>query len=432
MIIALLEITAILFLVAMNGTLAAAEMAVVSARRSRLRRRAQEGDAGAERVVQLLRSPNRFLSTVQIGITAVAVAGGAFGGVRLAGYLTDQFVGLGVSPELARTLSLPLVVVLITYLMLVLGELVPKRLALRHPEDISSRLSGSMHGLSKLAAPLVRILSFSTDLVLRLLPLSASDSGNDVTEEEIKLLVADATEAGVLERTEQDIVAQLFHLSDQAVERIMTPRKRIVWLDINHGPERWRDRMGEVVHTRYIVADGDLDRYLGYVKVQDLFRRCSHGSPLELEPFLREPHLVSRETPAFRILELFQWSGEHLALVTDDRGDVLGIVTLHDVMEGIVGDIPEPREVAVPKMVPREDGSWLVDGLFPFEDFLEAFDMVPQTPPRYENLHAFVTDRLDGSPRESLTFYWRDFTIEVVDMDGRRVDKVLVSPDASA
>jgi len=211
---------------------------------------------------------------------------------------------------------------------------------------------------------------------------------------------------------------------------LMTPRDRIVWLDQSTGPDAWKSRLGEVQFTRYPVADGALDRIKGYVKVQDLLGLVVGGAEKPLDSILRKPHLLSAWTPVFRLLELFQWSHVHMALVTDDDGAVLGIVTLYDVLEAIVGHLPETRDAVVPRIVRREDGSWLVDGLLPFQDFLEAFDREMPESRRYPTLHAFVADALEGKPEAASVFRWSGLRMEVVDMDGSRVDKVLVKDEA--
>lgn len=424
--IVLVELVAILAIVAVNGLLAGAEIAVVSSREARLARRAEEGSAGAGRALGLLRTPNRFLSTVQVGITAVAVASGVFGGVRIAARLTDALARAGLPAGVAGSVGPAVVFVAVTFVMLVFGELVPKRIALRNPEALASRVAAPMERLSAVAAPLVRVLSVATDLVLRLLPLPAP-SRQEVSEEEIEAMIARATEAGVLEAAQQEIVGQLFHLSDQTVGRVMTPREEIVWLDLNAGPERWRETMGRVLHTRYIVAEGSLERLRGYVKVQDLFRRCAADEPLELRAELREPHVVPEWMPAFRLLELFQWSGHHIAIVVGPNEAVTGVVTFHDVLEGIVGDIPEDHEVDRPTVVRRENGSLLVDGLLPFRELLAELEMDEGDAERWDTVHSFVVASLEGSPGTASVLQWRGLRIEVVDMDGRRVDKVLVS-----
>jgi putative hemolysin len=426
MTIALLELAAILVIVAINGVLAGAEIAVVSSREGRLIRRSEAGDEGAATALRLLRSPDRFLSTVQVGITAVAVASGVFGGARIAATLADLLVGLGLETELAGSLALGAVFLLLTFLVLVLGELAPKRIALRYPEELASRVSVHLARLSRLASPLVRILEASTALVLRSLPLP-EPSREELVEEEIQAMIAHATASGILEAAEEEIVGQLFRLSDQTVSRIMTPREEVVWLDMGEGPEAWRGRMGEVLYTRYLVADGSLDRMLGYVKVHDLFRRCADGEPFELRSVLREPHRIPESMPAFRLLDLFQWSGDHVAVVTGAAGEVKGVVTFHDVLEGIVGEIPEDYEVEEPGMLEREDGSVLVDGLLPARELLRAFDDGGPEVGKADTVHSVLSERLGGEAGPGATVQWRGLRIEIMDMDGRRIDKVLVS-----
>jgi putative hemolysin len=382
----ILEVVILLFLILANGLLAGAEIAVVASRRARLNQWAKGGDKAAARALDLANSPNRFLSTVQIGITTIAVVAGAFGGTSLAGTLAPLMESLGFPTGVADQVALISVVMAVTFVTLVLGELVPKRVALHDPERMAARLGSLMSRLSLLATPLVHILSRSTDMVLRFLPLKDPEEP-DITEEEIRALIAHATEAGVLEATEQQIVERLFRLSDMTIGMLMTPREQIVWLDRSTGPDSWRSRLGEVRYTRYPVADGALDRTAGYVKVQDLLELVLAPEPATLDSFLRKPHLLPAWTPVFRLLELFQWSHVHMALVTDDDGKVLGIVTLYDVLEGMVGQLPETREGVAPGMVRRKDGSWLVDGLLPFQEFVGAFGLDVPEPRQYPTLH---------------------------------------------
>jgi putative hemolysin len=419
-----LEIVVILLLVVMNGLLAGSEIAVVASRRSRLRHNAEEGQRGAGAALELATSPNRFLSTVQIGITAVAVIAGAFGGARVARTLEPTLQGLGMAGAVAAQLAIVLVVLVITYVTLVIGELVPKRIALRDPEGVAAQVAPAMQRLSMLAAPIVRFLGVSTDAVLRLLRVEDRVEA-EVTEEEIQGMIAHATETGVLEATEQQIVERLFRLSDTTVAGIMTPRDAIIWLDQNR-PDEWPERLGTVRHSRYLVADGELDRFTGYVSVQELYHAALHGRKPDIAAMRRTAHVVPDWMPAFRILEIFQWSGDHFAVVRGLNDEVAGLVTLNDVLEGIVGQIPDSDDMPAPGIVQRADGSWLVDGLIPFDDFLRAFQRdAPE--PRFPTLHAFVVHRLDAPPAATAAFHWNGLHLEIVDMDGSRVDKVLVT-----
>lgn len=422
----LLEVTIILLLVMANGLLAGAEIAIVSARRARLGQRAREGSDAARRALDLATSPNRFLSTVQIGITAVAVMAGAFGGARVSATLAPVLADVGVPDRFVGELAIIVVVVLITYVTLVIGELVPKRIALHDPEEMASRAAGPMLLLSRVTTPLVRLLGFSTDLVLRLLPLEPRVDP-EITEEEIRAMIAHATEAGVLEATEQQIVDRLFRLSDATVDMIMTPRDAIIWLDLEAGPEGWVEALTDVRHTRYLVAEGSLDHPVGYFMARELLLRVARGEPPVLGELLREHHTLPIWTPVFRLLELFQWSGDHIAVITGQDGRVEGLVTLNDVMAGIVGDMPQVRLTVAPGVVEREDGSWLVDGLIPFNQFAEYCDRDGEAAATYPTLHAFMVDRLDGRADRTAVVHWRGLRLEIVDMDGSRVDQVLVT-----
>ncbi len=429
---ALLEVTVLLALISMNGVLAASEIAVVTSRKSRLHARAQGGDPGAHAALELAGAPTRFLSTVQVGITAIAVMAGALGGTRLQGTLEVGLLALGIPDRFAAELALALVVGAITLLTVLAGELIPKRIALHDPEALAARVARPMQWLARIATPLVRFLSRTTELALSALPLRPREEG-EVTEDEIRAMIAHATSTGVLEATEQQITERLFRLSDTHVEALMTPREAIAWLDLADGPAAWTRALGEIRHTRYVVGDGSLDRFQGYVRVQELLASLLAGEEPSLSRILRTPHLLPPWTPAFRVLERFQWTGDHIALVTDPTGRVVGLVTLNDILEGIVGDLPERDEVPVPGWVERADGSWLVDGLLPWEEVVELLSgraagplpPVPEPPP---TLHSFLSERLAQPPRVAGVLEWEGFRLEVVDMDGSRIDKVLVQP----
>jgi putative hemolysin len=424
--VVLLELLLLLIMVLANALLAGAEIAIVSSRKARLHQRSREGDQASARALALANAPNRFLSTVQIGITTVAVGAGAFGGTHLAELVAPILGVLGLPVQLEAELAVILVVLAVTYVTLVVGELVPKRIALNDPERMAARVSGVMTRLSVLATPFVHILSRSTDLILRLLPLQ-EQTETEITEEEIRGMIAHATEAGILEATEQQIVERLFRLSDMSVDMIMTPREKIVWLDEESDRESLRERLGEVLYTRYPVVRGGIDDCVGYVKVQDLLELLLAPETGNLGSILRKPHFLPPWTPVFRLLELFQWSHVHMALVTDDEGTVKGIVTLYDVLEGIVGDLPETREAAQPGVSQRQDGSWLMDGLLPFEEFLDRCHRQEEEDPRaFPTLHAFLVYQLEDAPEVAAVAEWKGLRLEIVDMDGTRVDKVLV------
>lgn len=423
------ELAVLVGLVGANALLAASELAVVSSRPARLRARADDGDAGAAAALELLESPNDFLSTVQVGITAVGILAGAWGGAAL-GESLGRGLGLWLPTGLAMVTGIAVAVVGVTYVTVVVGELVPKRLALAHPERWASRVAPGMQVLSTLARPLVILLSHSMERVMRHIPLERA-SESTVTEEEVRTILAEATAAGVLEHREHDIVQRLFNLSDRTASSLMTPRDRIVWLDLNLPGEEQLKSVGTMAHARFIVCDGALDRVRGYVSLPDLLGQVlTEGSP-DVAAILRTPHFVRPWDTAFKVLEIFQRSRDHIALVMGTKGRVEGVVTLNDVLEGIVGDLPEPTPAPLPGAVRREDGSWLVDGLLPFEEFVLLVARVPEPHERFATLHAFVVERLGDDPKPSDAFVWQGVRLEVVDMDWNRVDKVLVQEVSS-
>lgn len=423
------ELAVLVGLVAANALLAASEIAIVSSRAPRLRARADDGDTGAAAALELLESPNDFLSTVQVGITAVGILAGAWGGAALGESLGRGFA-LWLDPGTSLFLGIGVSVVGVTYVTVVVGELVPKRLALTHPELLASRVAPAMRALSRWGRPAVLLLSVSMDRILRRIPLERTPEPK-VTEEEVRTLLAEATAAGVLEHREHDIVQRLFNLSDRTAASLMTPRDRIVWLDLNLAAEEQLRQAGTMRHARFIVCDGELDRVRGYVSLPDLLGQVLATGGPDLAAILRTPHFVRPWDTAFKVLEVFQRSRDHIALVMGKRGRVEGVVTLNDVLEGIVGDLPEPVVAPLPGAVRRADGSLLVDGLIPFEEFILLVARVPAPAERHATLHAFVLEHLGDDPQPSDSFVWQGLLLEVVDMDWNRVDKVLVQEISS-
>ena len=358
------EISLILVLILLNGLFAMSETALVSARRIRLRQRAEAGDRGARSALELAASPNRFLSTVQIGISLIGVLAGAFGGATLAEPLAKTLRTVPALAPYAGPVAFGAVVLAITYLSLILGELVPKRLALNEPEAVASRVAPLMRLLSTVAYPAVRFLGVSTEVVLRLLGARAT-SEPPVTEQEVEILLEEGARAGVFEDEERDLVERALRLDDRPVRDLMTPRPGIVWLDADDPPEEVTRRVAESRHSYFPVARGDLDDLLGLASVKDAWAREMTGQPTNLLGSLRRTPLVPESAPATAALETFRRSGLPVALVLDERGYIEGLVTLTDVLEALVGEVPDGDEDADEAIVRREDGSWLVDGLLP-------------------------------------------------------------------
>ncbi|WGV24444.1 hemolysin family protein [Halotia branconii] len=427
------EILIILVLIIANGIFSMSEMAVVSARKVRLQQLANQGDAKARVALKLAESPNHFLSTIQIGISLIGILTGAFGGATIASRLAVYVRLVPFLAPYSEPLSFGIVVLIITYLSLIIGELVPKRLALNNPERIAAIVAIPMRALATLASPAVHLLSTSTDVIVLMLGITPSTEPQ-VTEEEIKILIEQGTEAGTFEEAEQDMVERVFRLGDRPANSFMTPRPDIVWLDLDDSPEENREKMAESSYSRYPVCQGGLDNVLGVIPVTDLLTQSFRGETLDLTIGLRQPVFVPESTRGLKVLEMFKQTITHIALVVDEYGVIQGLITLNDIMSEIVGDVPAEPGQDEPQAVQREDGSWLVDGMLAVEEFFELFEMEDwESDERgsYQTLGGFVITHLGRIPAAADHFEWQGMRIEVMDMDGNRVDKVLVVPAPS-
>lgn len=425
----IVEIIIILILLFANGLFSMSELAVVSARKPRLQRRAESGDRRAEAALQLAAEPNDFLATVQIGITLVGILAGAFGGATLAGKLVPVLQQFSALAPYAESLAFGLVVLVITYLSLVIGELVPKRLALGHAEGIARLVAKPMQRLSKISAPVVRLLTTSTDLLLRL--FGVRPSGEPViTEDEIRILLRQGAQAGVVEEAERRMVENIFHLGDRYVETLMTPRPDIVWLELNDSPEEIRRKLRASGFSRFPVATGNLDNIVGFVRAKDLLSELLASQQPDLNSVMRRAPFVPESMPVWKVLEEFKGTGVHIAFVVDEHGGTQGLVTHHDILEAIVGDIEPVTNVEDQMIVQRQDGSWLLDGALPVDELRELLKLsrLPgEESGEYHTLGGFVMSQIGRIPHPSDHFEYDGLRFEVLDMDRRRVDKVLVS-----
>jgi putative hemolysin len=424
------ELVIIFLLLIANGVFAMSEIAVVSARKARLQQWANEGDAKARLALDLANAPNQFLSTVQIGITLIGILAGAFGGATIAGKLAAGLADLPLLGAYSHPIALGIVVLGLTYASLIVGELVPKRLALNHPERIAMAVALPMRWLSRLAAPLVHLLSASTDAVLRFLGIQPA-AEPPVTEEEIRVLLEQGTRAGMFEEIEQEMVERVLRLGDRRVASVMTPRTEIVWIDVDASPGEIRRIIAESPTSRFLVAAESLDNVLGIVHAKDLLARTLAGEAIDLRTLAQPPLYVPESMRALTVLEMFKQSGVHTALVVDEYGGIQGLVTPSDILEAIVGDIPTANELREPQAVQREDGSWLLDGMLSIDEFKELFHLTAlpgEEQGVYQTLAGFVIMQLGRIPATSDHFEWQGLRFEVVDMDGHRVDKVLVTP----
>jgi len=424
-----IEVTIILVLIALNGLLAMAEISVVAARKARLLQLVEQGAEKAIGALQLANDPGDFLSTVQIGITLVGILAGAFGGATIAEQLALWLDDLPILGSYSELIALVLVVAAITYLTLIFGELVPKRLGLNNPERVAMRVSKPMRSITRLAMPVVMLLSASSKGVIRLLGVKPSQEP-PVTEEEIKVLIEQGTQAGIFESAEQDMVAAVFRLADRRVGSLMTPRTEIVWIDMEDPWDVNRKKLGSRIHSRFPVAHHSLDNVIGVVQVKDLLAGKVDIQQADVENTICAPLYVPESMAALKVVELFKKTRVHTALVIDEYGGLQGMITVFDLLESLVGEIPDTIGDETPEVVRRADGSWLLDGMLPideFEDLFRKYDFPEEERVYYQTLGGLVMTKLGRIPKAADTFIWNNLCFEVVDMDGHRVDKVIVN-----
>ncbi|MBE3038673.1 MAG: HlyC/CorC family transporter [Chloroflexi bacterium] len=414
----LLVIALLLFL---NGILAMSETALLSVRKARLQHRVNEGDPRAQTALQLIEHPNRFLSTIQIGITLIDVLVGAIGGAAVATFLGGLISKVPALESYSDVISLFFVVIVITYFSIVFGELVPKRIAIQNAERVASVVAGPMLLISKIVSPFVHVLSGSTDLLLHLLRVKHTDEP-PVTEEELLVQLAQGTQAGVFEESEQDMVEGVFSLSDQRVNALMTPRNEIIWLDVNDTAAEIRRKVEESPFSRFPVGDDSLDNLVGIVKAKDLLLADLKNGK-QLKEIARPPLYVPETAFGSRALEILKEAKREMVLVVDEFGVVQGLLTLADILEEIVGAFE-----GEPQATQRQDGSWLLDGMLQNDEFKEIFNLrrLPDEE-EYETLGGFVMLHMGRIPQAADLFEWNGLRFEVMDMDGKRVDKILVS-----
>lgn len=425
-----MEIIIILLLIILNGIFAMAEIAIVSARKSKLRQQANEGNKNAQSALDLAQSPSRFLSTVQIGITFVGIFAGAFGGETIAKGLASELKDIPILASYANGIAIFLVVAFITYLSLVIGELVPKRIALNNPERIAKLMAYPMNILSSIASPLVSLLTISTDWVFRLAQIKPSNEPL-VTDEEIKMLMREGTRVGIFNLAEKDIVERTLKLSDKKINSLMTTRKEIVWLDLDSPFKTLRNKIAKHPHAHFPVCRDSLDKVVGVVRAEDILTNFLLEEKIQLQKFIHKPLFVPESMDALKVLELFRKTGIHMALVVDEYGNAQGLLSLTDILEAIVGDIPSFNELEDKEITKREDGTYLVDGLVPIEEFKEYFH-IKKLPDEhsgvFHTIGGFIMHKLGHIPTSGDKVEWVDYRFEVMDMDGNRIDKILIAP----
>lgn len=426
------ESLVIVLLILANGLFAMSEIALVSSRKARLQQLADAGDAKARKAFDLINEPGRFLATVQVGITLVGTLAGAFGGVAIAEKLAVYFAGVPWLATYSQGAALGVVVVGVTYLQVVLGELVPKAIALRHAEGISRQVAGFMTALSRIAGPVVQFLNLSTQGLLRLFGIRAQQE-SPVTEEEISLMLSQGTKAGLFHASQQEMMESVIELGERRITALMTPRPDVEWLDSTADRETIRTKLVEHPYSRFPVCRGGFDDVVGVVGAKDLLARELAGQPLDLESLARPVPVVPGSIDVLKALETFRASGATLALVSDEFGGILGLVTLDDVLRDILGDVASATAHPgdEPDAVQRSDGSWLAEGTMPLDDLRELLDVKQLRDDGEEDdsqtLGGFVMARLGRIPRAGEGFESAGWMYEVMDMDGHRVDKVLIT-----
>jgi putative hemolysin len=424
-----LQITLLFFLIFLNALFAMAEFAIVSARKSKLQQFAEEGDTRAAHALDLARHPDRFLATIQIGITLVATFTGAVGGATLAQELAVSLATIAPLAPYAGAIAITVIALAITIVTILLGELVPKQLALHSPERIAMSAAAPMRAIYWITSPVVRVLTTCSYWIIRLMGVRPS-TDPPVTEDEIRVLMEQGTQAGVFEAAEQEMVEGIFKLGQQRAGAVMTPKPQIDWIDLEEGPEAIRAHLAESRRSRFPVAVGDLDNLQGILHTKDLLNQNLNCEAENIRAILQKPLFVPESMDALSVLERFKQTRSHLAMVTDEFGTITGLLTSTDILEAIVGDLPSVGEAPDLDAVQREDGSWLVGGKMHIEELKEMLDWsaLPEGEEgAYDTVGGFVMDRLGDIPQEGNHFDWEGFRFEVMDMDGRRVDKVLIS-----
>lgn len=422
----LLEIIILFLLFLINGLFVMSEIALVSARKTRLEIDAQSGYKGAKLALENANNPARILSTFQIAITLIGILTGVISGAEISGGMAGFLVSLGISQAAARSLGLTIVVILVTLISMLIGELVPKRIGLINPEGISKTLIRPMIAVSYIIYPFTWLLTRLSDYIIRFLGIHPT-SDSKVTEEEIKAMVQEGTEDGEVQEIEQDIVERVFHLGDQKIESLMTHHSDIVWLDITESAGDMWKKMREKVHSVYPVCHDDLDNILGVVYIKDLFLGSNCEADFNVKEFIKPAQLVLETLTAYETLELFKENKIHYGLVIDEYGSTVGMVTLNDILEAIVGDFNEPGEDE-PRIIRRDDGGWLADGQMSFYEFayefnLEGFD---KSRIKFNTLAGLAMSILKRIPKPGEKFIFLDYEFEVVDLDGNRIDKFII------
>lgn len=418
-----MEIFILIGLILLNGVFSMSEIALVSSRKARLEAQANKGNKKAKEALQLANHPDKFFSTVQIGITLIGILTGIFSGRNMQDDMQGVFNQWAVTAPYSDTLATVTLLIIITYFTLIFGELVPKRLGMSRPEAISKFMAKPMSVLSFITYPFIWLLSKSTAFISKIFNIKSDNSA--VTEEEIKAIISEGTEHGTIEEAEQEIIERIFHLSDRNITSIMTHRSDIIWFELNDNEEKIKEKIVSEPHSIYPICDGDIDEVKGVVSIKDLYV----SNDLTLFKNLMSPALfVPENNSAYQVLEKFKESKVHCCFIVDEYGSLQGMITLNDILEAIVGDIPQPDFLDY-AITEREDGSYLVDAQLPFYDFLTKFEKTEwmnEGEREFDTMAGFILHELERIPKTGDKLEWKGFEFEILDMDGHRIDKLLV------
>lgn len=425
-----MEIIIVFLLIFLNGIFAMAEIAIISARKSKLQQQVNEGNKNAQVALDIIKSPSRFLATIQISMTLVGIFAGAFGGATIAADLAKQLQTIPFIAPYSQAISLALVVFVITFLSLFIGELVPKRLAIANPEKIAILVARPINKLSAMSNPVVSLLSISTDWMLRAVGIKDA-SAPAITDEEVRILLREGAQTGAFELAEKDIVERTLLLSDKKVNSLMTPKKEIIWLDIESPFKTIRNKITKKPHSHFPVCRDNLDTVIGVVRTENLLTDFLAEEKINLKKLLHKPLFIPESMDCLKVLELFKKSGVHMALIADEYGNTQGLLSLTDILEAIVGAIPTINELEEEEIVRRDNGTFLVDGLVSIDEFKEHFHIKKLPGERnglFHTVGGLVTNKIGRIPISGDSFELGNFKFEVMDMDENRVDKVLISP----
>lgn len=411
-------------LIFINSLFVMSEIALVSARKSRLEYQAEKGDERARKALELSNNPEKFLSAAQIGITLIAILTGVYSGERFARYLEPSIQKIGFLKDYANTIATTIIVVVVTFLSIIFGELIPKQIGLIRAERIAKFVAGPMNAFAAFTYPIVWLLNKISKLFFRIFNIKRSKD-DAVTEEEIKTMITEGTEAGTIEEAEQEIIERVFHLSDRNITSLMTHRSDIIWFNLDDSEEKIKEKILAETHSVYPICEGSIDNIKGIVSIKDLYITPDH----RLFKDIMQPALfIPENNSPYQVLEKFKESQRHSSFIVDEYGSVLGLVTLNDILEAIVGDIPQ-QDIPDYEIQERDDGSYLIDGQIPFYDFLTRFEKTEwmnEGEHDFDTLAGFILHELERIPKPGEKLDWKGFTLEIMDMDGHRIDKILV------